>query len=112
MPSMCPLTKCPPSRSPTRQGPLQVHRAAGPQFAQVGAGQRFRTGLEGERVALDRHDRQAAAVDRDAVGHGGLGGDLLLADDQPAARRLGADFRHAAQGLDDSGKHGWVPQGS
>ena len=87
------------------QRPLQVHRAAGLQLAEVGAGERFRPGLEGERVALALDHRQAAAVDRDAVGHRGLGGDLRLADDQPAARRLLAQFHDRAQRFDNSRKH-------
>ena len=81
------------------QRPFQVDRAARAEFAQVGPRQRLRTGLKRHRAAVDGHDRQAAAVDRDAVGHGGLRGDLLVTDDQTAAGRLRADFRHACPGL-------------
>ncbi len=74
------------------QRPFEIHRAAGLQIAEIGAGEGFRPGLEAERLALLLDHRQTATVDRDAVGHAGLGGDFRLADDQPAARRLLTQF--------------------
>ena len=70
------------------------------------AGERRRRHVERERRAVDLDDRQAAAVDRDAVAHGDVG-DVANADverdAQAVAFRLGrGDPSHR---LHDSGEH-------
>ena len=65
--SMWPVTKWPPSASPTRSDRSRLTDVAGLQFAEVGARERFFAGLERQSVAVDRDDGQAAAVERDAV---------------------------------------------
>ena len=78
------------------QRPFEIHRAAGLQLAEIGPRERFRAGLEGKRLLVAVDHRQAATVDGNAVGHARLGGDLRLADDQAAARRLLAKFGDGA----------------
>ncbi len=68
-----------------RQRSLQVDEAPRHKIAEIGPGERLRPGLEAERGTVDLDHRQATAVDADAVGHFGLGGDLRFADDQPTA---------------------------
>ena len=84
------------------QRAFQIHRAARPQLAEIGSQERFRAGLEGKRLLVAVDHRQAATVDRNAIGHARFGGDFRLADDQTAARRLPAKFRDLAKGFDDS----------
>ena len=67
VPSTCPCTMCPPSRSPARSAQLEVHRRAGAERAERGA--RSVSFIASARKpsppAVDR--RQADAVDRDRV---------------------------------------------
>ena len=75
-----PAHKVPAQTLIDRQRPFEIHAATGFQFAQVGPGKRFRSGLKGERIALPLNDRQAATVHGNTVSHIGVGGDFRLAD--------------------------------
>ena len=68
---------------------FEVHSRAGAEFAEIRARQRFFAGLKAHRVAVDADDGEAAAVDRDAVAHLGVGGELGIADYKPHTGWLG-----------------------
>ncbi len=70
--------------------------------SEVGPEQRLRTGLDVEGSPFHRDDRQAAAVDRDALAQGERPGEVRPVQTEAAAGALILDAIDAAQGLDQS----------
>ena len=74
-------------------------QSPGASSPKIRSRERFLAGLKRQSVAVDRHDGQAAAVDRDAVADLALRGDLRLANHEPHARRLGDDIAQLPPGF-------------
>ncbi len=86
------------------QGPFEIDALAVAQLAEVGLRQRFETGLKAATFGIMCHNREARAVDRDALAQRQIRrerrGDHQLA---PVGHVL--DANDGLQRLDDSGEH-------
>ena len=60
--SICPWTKCPPSRAPTLSARSRLTRSPAVPDSQVGSVERFGPGLDLEGLASGRHNGQAATA--------------------------------------------------
>ena len=84
------------------QRPLDIDETAGLQSPKIGAAQSFFAGLKAEPFAVDRHDSEAAAIDRDTVADGGAFGERAKRNDDAHARRFGRDVIDASKEFDKS----------
>src|SRR5262249_34126592 len=108
-----PLDEMPPEPVADSQGPLQVHAVLGVAVAEVGAHQGLGTRLDLEAPPVDCHDRQAAAIDRDALAdlEGIVCRQVLPGDGEADPRPSAEDPLAPTERLYQSREHSGPPPG-
>jgi len=84
---------------------LKVNQTVGTKCADIGARHGFAKEIEGDLLLAVRRNRQAAAVDGDAVADANAGGDLRRRDLQLSPAFRGADPKDGADLFDEAGEH-------
>src|SRR5262245_17586770 len=102
-----PLNEMPPQPVADPEGPLEVHAIVVVAMAEVGPHQGLGTRLDLEAVAVDGDDRQAAAVDRDALPdpEGIVRREAIRVDGEAEPLALGDDPHDPSQHLYQSREH-------